>query len=84
MHFCYPNSLIILAGLSATKTLGGTSFVTTLPAAITLFVPMVIPFFSPQTMIEFAPIHTLSSTTIGFAYQQPSNLFFESSLCPEV
>lgn len=50
-----------LAGLPPTITFGGTSLVTTLPAAITEFCPMV----TPGQMVALIPIHTLSFITMG-------------------
>lgn len=43
-------------------TFGGTSFVTTLPAAMTEFSPIV----TPGQIVAFIPIHTLSFITMGF------------------
>ena len=50
-----------LQGTPAAMLLAGILFVTTLPAPMTLFVPMVTPF----RMVQFVPIQTSSSITIG-------------------
>ena len=42
-------------------TFGGTSLVTTLPAAMIEFSPMV----TPGQIVAFIPIHTLSFITMG-------------------
>lgn len=52
---------LIVAGLPATSTPDGTSFVTTEPAAITL----ISPTFTPGRMIAFAPTQTLSPILTG-------------------
>lgn len=54
---------MILAGLPATRVFGGTSFVTTEPAATTEFSPIV----TPAMIVTFAAIQTLRSTAIGAA-----------------
>jgi hypothetical protein len=60
-------SLMILAGLPATTSYGGTSFVTTLPA------PTVEPFpiLTPGKMIAFPPIQQSSSIQISFPNSGP-------------
>ena len=61
---------IIRQGFPAAKTLSGMSRVTTLPAPITLRLPMRTP---GQTMAP-PPIHTSSPISMGFADSQPSVL----------
>jgi len=54
-------------GLPAATTLEGMSFVTTLPAPIMVFPPMV----TPGRMVTSPPIQTLSPTVIGSAFSSP-------------
>ena len=56
-------SLITRAGVPATTVYGGTSSVTTAPAATTAPLPTV----TPSKTTTFAPITTSSSTITGFA-----------------
>ena len=58
---------MIFAGTPATRQLSGTSFVTTAPAAITLFSPIV----TPGIIETLAPIQQLSLTLIGNACSKP-------------
>lgn len=53
--------LFITAGTPAIKLYGGTSFVTTLPAATTEHSPIV----TPGNIIDFAPIQQLSLIITG-------------------
>ena len=57
--------MTIFAGLPATRVLGGTSFVTTDPAAIIAFSPIVI----PQSIVELAPIDAPFFTVVGITFQ---------------
>ena len=50
-----------LAGFPPTRVFGGTSLVTTEPAAMTEFSPTV----TPPTMVTSAAIHTFFSITMG-------------------
>ena len=59
--------LINLAGFPAYRVCGGTSVVTTLPAAIIAFFPKV----TPAVIVVFAPIQTPSSTVMGLAVTRP-------------
>ena len=63
--FPLSNFLISLAGLPAYIVFGGTSPLTTEPAPIILFAPILVPF----KIIDFSPIQTLSSidTSLGLA-----------------
>ena len=61
-----------LAGLPANTELGGTFFVTTAPAPIILFSPIVTPL---QT-IALSPIHTLSLSTTGLVFPTGSDLSY--------
>lgn len=56
-------SFIILAGLPATTTLGGTSLVTTEPPATIELSPI----FTHGKITELPPIQTLSPIMIGIA-----------------
>jgi hypothetical protein len=58
----FSKFLTSTAGLPAKTELGGTSFVTTAPAPIILFLPIL----TPLQMIALSPIQTLSSNTTGF------------------
>ena len=62
-------TLTTLAGIPATKLLGGTSFVTTAPAAITEPSPIV----TPGVTTTLPPIHILFPIVIGSAN---SNLYY--------
>ena len=64
--------LTSFAGLPANIEFGGTSFVTTAPAPIILFLPIVIPL----QIIALSPIQTLSSKTTGFAFPTGSALSY--------
>ena len=55
----HPIVLMTLAGTPATTVLGGTSLVTTAPAATTEFSPMV----TPGNIVALAPIHVLRRIT---------------------
>src|SRR6185503_20929245 len=61
-HYVKFNVLITLQGLPPASAFAGISLVTTLPAAITAFSPIVTPF----NMITPPPIKTLSFIWIGF------------------
>jgi len=60
-NLIYEKDLITLHGFPAAITLGGISFVTTLLAPMTEFLPMETPF----NIVEEYPIKTLSSIFIG-------------------
>lgn len=64
-------SLTTLAGTPATSVAGGTSRVTTAPAATTESAPMV----TPGMMVAAAPIHTFVSATIGADVAPPDAWF---------
>ena len=70
--------LITLHGFPNAITPDGISFVTTLPAPITVLLPIV----TPGSTVTFAPIHTSSPTVIGNAISSPSARIFASMACP--
>ena len=69
-----------LQGFPTATTFDGISFVTTLPAPITVLSPIV----TPGNTITFPPIHTLLPTLIGLAYSKPLFLNSTSNGCPAV
>src|ERR1700691_6184531 len=67
-QFLGGSDLITLAGLPATTELGGISFVTTLPAPINAFSPIVI----PQSKVEPEPMEAPRLTKVGIQVQSAS------------
>ncbi len=60
--------LIIFAGTPATTVFGGTSFVTTEPAPISAFSPIVI----PQSMVALEPMDAPFFTMVSITFQSAS------------
>jgi hypothetical protein len=74
------NRLFTTAGTPATKEAGGTSFVTTAPAATNAALPIV----TPPSITTRAPIQHPSSTTMGRAVPTPARLLAPPNSCVPV